>query len=77
MPITITVQDAKFVLQLLASYQQEHMATSAVIWEKAEQSDSFTLNELRTYEKASIEIYRAGYFGDRLHEMINDAEKSN
>ena len=78
MPITITVQEAKFVLELLASYQRQHMSTTTAILQEAEKGkDNFMFKELEKYEEAIIAIYRAGYFGDRLEELISDAQASN
>ena len=78
MPITITVEDAKCVLKALSCYQQQHLAaTDLMLQEAAKGKENFTLEELKTYGEGIMQICGAGHLGDRLQEMINDAEKSN
>ena len=78
MPITITVQDAKYVLKLISCYQLKHIPVATRITEKLEKGkEKFDVKDLENYEDATGAIFRAGYFGERLQELIDDAEKSN
>ena len=77
MPITITVEDAKFVLKLISCYQLKHIPIATAIAQKLEKGEEkFELQDLEKHEDAVNAIYRAGYFGERLEELISDAEGS-
>ncbi len=76
--ITVSVHDAKFLVDALGCAQRQHM-TLERCYRKDFLKDPKVLNadDLESYADSYLQLYRAGYLLDTLNSLIERAETSN
>ena len=77
-PITVSLHDAKFLVEALGCLQRQSMNLE-ICMRKDFLKDPKTMNadDLEAYADSHLQLYRAGYLIDTFLSLIEQAEKSN
>ena len=78
MAISITIKEAKYVLGLIAFYQGQRLHRTRRLTEKVKKGkEKFEPQDLEDFEADIVGLVESGHFGDKLEELISDAQASD